>query len=271
MRLFRKMFADKILRYYEGTNSGVRALGKVPVLKNHITEETFGEHSKLRAVVGITIQIFVILWEFIKRFMYVFALIYIPYRILGEFCPLVKANQELTIIFMFVMLSTICGSFANNTLFTIGDRDYLMIRIMLISPYLNFLGNLIYKMVTEFVFYLIILCIFGVSFPHSLMLCVLNMCARPIGEMFAILSFDHFSWIYDNKSVFNGTVMAACVLLAYGIPLFARRIAPEWIYAVHPFVVLIVFLAGAGAMYFLWWYKYYRKIIREAMHFKREG
>lgn len=103
------------------------------------------------------------------------------------------------------------------------------------------------------------------------MLCILTMCVRPIGEMFAIMSFDHFIWVYENRSVFNGTVMAVCVLLAYGVPLFARRLSYSWMYAVHPFVIVVFLLAGAGAMYFLWWYKYYRKIVREAMHMKHEN
>ena len=41
----------------------------------------------------------------------------------------------------FFMLSTIC-EVANTTLMSMGDRDYLMIRIMLISPYMNFLERL---------------------------------------------------------------------------------------------------------------------------------
>ena len=172
---------------------------------------------------------------------------------------------------MFIMLSIICGSLSNNILFTVGDRDYLMMRVMFISPYMNFLGKLIYKMVTEFVFYFITLNVFGVTPLHSLMLCILTMCVRPIGEMFAIMSFDHFIWVYENRSVFNGTVMAVCVLLAYGVPLFARRLSYSWMYAVHPFVIVVFLLAGAGAMYFLWWYKYYRKIVREAMHMKHEN
>ena len=73
---------------------------------------------------------------------------------------------------------------------------------------------------------------------------------------------DHFIWIYENRSVFNGTIMAACVLLAYGVPLFARRVSYSWMYAVHPFVNSHILIAGAGAMYFLWWYKYYRKIVK---------
>ena len=34
-----------------------------------------------------------------------------------------------------------------NTIFAMGDRDYLMIRVMLVSHYVNFWGNL-YKIVT---------------------------------------------------------------------------------------------------------------------------
>ena len=271
MKLFKKLFAEKLLRFYEGTNAGIRYISSAPVLKNHIKEETFAEDSRASMAVGMAAQFFMILWEFIKKFMYVFVLIYIPYRIISIECPLIRANQEITIIYMFIMLSIICGSLSNNILFTVGDRDYLMMRVMFISPYMNFLGKLIYKMVTEFVFYFITLNVFGVTPLHSLMLCILTMCVRPIGEMFAIMSFDHFIWVYENRSVFNGTVMAVCVLLAYGVPLFARRLSYSWMYAVHPFVIVVFLLAGAGAMYFLWWYKYYRKIVREAMHMKHEN
>ena len=102
------------------------------------------------------------------------------------------------------------------------------------------------------------------------MLCIITACARPIGEMLAIITFDHFRGVYENRSVLNGTIMAICVILAYGLPVLNGRIAASWIYAIHPFVVCVMFLVGAGAMYFLWWYKYYRVIIREAMHNKRE-
>lgn len=138
MRLFRKLFAEKILRFYEGTNAGIRYISNAPLIGRCVKENTFAENSKARLFVGIMAQLFMVLWEFIKKFAYVFILIYIPYVLIGLECPLIKANQELTIIYMFVMLSVICGSLSNNILFTIGDRDYLMIRVMSISPYMNF-------------------------------------------------------------------------------------------------------------------------------------
>lgn len=83
MKLFKKLFAEKLLRFYEGTNAGIRYMGMIPGVKNHIKEETFAENSKARLAVGIFAQLFMVLWEFIKKFLYVFALIYIPYRIIS--------------------------------------------------------------------------------------------------------------------------------------------------------------------------------------------
>ena len=238
--------------------------------KNEFFRTSFGEKSKSRAFVGTMAQIFMLAWEFIRKFMYVILLIYVPYTILAYFFPLIRIHQDISIIYLFIMLSTICGSLANTTIFAMGDRDYLMIRVMLVSPYMNFLGKFIYKIVTEFVFYFIILIILGEPVFNALMLCIVTACARPVGEMMAIITFDHFRGVYENRSVLNGTIMAICVILAYGLPVLNGRIAASWIYAIHPFVVCVMFLVGAGAMYFLWWYKYYRVIIREAMHNKRE-
>lgn len=270
MKLFRKMFAEKILRFYEGTEAGISLIRKLPIVSKAVKDTSFGEKSKSRAAVGITAQVIMLIWEFIRKFLYVVIFMFIPYMIMAHFLPLIRIHQDTTIIYLFVMLSTICGSLANTTIFAMGDRDYLMIRVMLVSPYMNFLGKFIYKLVTEFVFYFVILIIMGVPVLNSLMLCVLTACSRPIGEMLAIITFDHFRGVYENRNVLNGTIMAICVILAYGLPVLNGRVSASWIYAVHPFVVLIMFVLGAGAMYFLWWYKYYRVIIREAMHNKRE-
>ena len=248
MKLFRKLFAEKILRYYEGTEAGIKMIKSFPVIRKLVKDDAFGEKSKSRAIVGTMAQIFM----------------------LAYFFPLIRIHQDISIIYLFIMLSTICGSLANTTIFAMGDRDYLMIRVMLVSPYMNFLGKFIYKIVTEFVFYFIILIILGEPVFNALMLCIVTACARPVGEMMAIITFDHFRGVYENRSVLNGTIMAICVILAYGLPVLNGRIAASWIYAIHPFVVCVMFLVGAGAMYFLWWYKYYRVIIREAMHNKRE-
>ena len=81
MKLFRKLFAEKILRYYEGTEAGIKMIKSFPVIRKLVKDDAFGEKSKSRAIVGTMAQIFMLAWEFIRKFMYVILLIYVPYTI----------------------------------------------------------------------------------------------------------------------------------------------------------------------------------------------
>lgn len=271
MIIFKKMFAEKILRFHEGTNKCLRLLKRMPFIGTHISGQIFDrKNAGLRTAVGIVGQIGTLLLEFVRKLVYVCVFMYLPYLFISAFCPVIKSHQELTMIYLFFILSTVCGSLANNIMLAMGDRDYLMIRVMLISPYMNFLGKLTYKLVTDFIYFTIILCIFKVSFINSILLSFVTLCARPIGEMLVIIIHDKIKSLYNNRNTYNGCIMALSVLLAYGLPLLERKIHPDWMAVVHPAFAVIMLLAGAGAMYFLWWYKYYRNIMREAMYIKRE-
>lgn len=271
MEIFNRMFAEKILLFHEGTNRWIRILMGLPVIGSHVSEKIFDkEQSRVRMAIGTVAQIVRMLGEFILKFIYVTVFLYIPYILLAKMYPLIASHQELTMIYMFVMFSVICGSLANNTMLALGDRDYLMIRVMLISPYMNFLGRLSYKMATDFIYFTIILCFYKVSLMNSIFLGIVTICARPIGEMFAIISFDHIKRLYYSRGFFKGLVMAICVLLAYLVPLLTGKVLPGWILVVHPVFVMLVVAAGALAMYYLWDYPNYRVIMRAAMHIKKE-
>lgn len=271
MELFNRMFAEKILRFHEGTNKVLRAMMKMPFLKSHVHESVFDkENVKARMWIGALSQLVEVILEFIRKLLYVALLIYVPYLLISQICPLVRLHQELAIVYMFFMMSLVCGSLANNTLLAMGDRDYLMIKVMMLSPYMNFLGRLAYKMFTEFIYYSIILTIFGVHPVHAMLLSLATSCARPIGEMAAIICFDHMKSLYNSRNTYNGMIMAVCVLLAYGLPILNRRISYGWEFAFHPMFVVIMIAAGTGAVYYLWCYPHYRTIMREAMHIKRE-
>jgi hypothetical protein len=43
MKLFRKLFAEKILRYYEGTEAGIKIIKSFPVIRKLVKEDAFGE------------------------------------------------------------------------------------------------------------------------------------------------------------------------------------------------------------------------------------
>ena len=188
MEIFKKMFAEKILSFHEGTNRSLEILTKMPLVGEYISNQVIHKrNSKMRMTIGVMAVFVRMIVQFIKKYLYVAVFIYLPYLFMAQFNPLIRDHKESAVLFMFFMLSTICGSIANNTLLAMGDRDYLMVRVVLVSPYMNFLGRLAVKMVTDFVYFTIILNLFGVSFVHSLLLSLVTMCIRPAGEMISVL------------------------------------------------------------------------------------
>lgn len=271
MIIVKKMFAEKILRYMEMMNRFLLVLYRIPNLGDKLHEQIVDNNNrKLKTTFGVIAQIGIVLLEFLRKYIYVLIFMYVPYRLIARMCPLIASHQQTTMIYMFFMLSTICGSIANTTLMAMGDRDYLMMRVMLISPYMNFLGKLAYKIAADFVYFTIILTMFGVTFWRALCLSLFTAACRPVGEMFAILIYEKFTVIYENRGTFNGFIMAMCVLVAYGVPVLSRKVSSVWLAFAHPVSAIIMLMVGAAATAYLWWYKHYRKIVREAMHMKRE-
>ena len=82
--------------------------------------------------------------RFIRKFMYVILLICSLYNT----THISFTNKDSSGYFynISVYINNYMWSLA-NTIFAMGDRDYLMIRVMLVSHYVNFWGNL-YKIVT---------------------------------------------------------------------------------------------------------------------------
>lgn len=271
MEIFKKMFAEKILSFHEGTNRSLEILTKMPLVGEYISNQVIHKrNSKMRMTIGVMAVFVRMIVQFIKKYLYVAVFIYLPYLFMAQFNPLIRDHKESAVLFMFFMLSTICGSLANNTLLAMGDRDYLMVRVVLVSPYMNFLGRLAVKMVTDFVYFTIILNLFGVSFVHSLLLSLVTMCIRPAGEMIAVLCFDQMQSMYNNRNAFNGTVIALSVFVAYGMPLLKRQISSDWLFFIHPVFVVVALFIGVFSVYYLWDYPSYRKIMQEALHIKRE-
>lgn len=271
MRILNKMFAEKILRYMEIMNRFLLILYRIPNLGDKLHQQIVEENNrKLKTTFGVIAQIGVVLVEFLRKYIYVLVFMYVPYRIIAGMCPLVAGDQQAAMVYMFFILSTLCGTIVNTTLMSMGDRDYLMMRVMLISPYMNFLGKLAYKIVSDFIYFTIILTMFGVTFWRALCLSIFTAACRPVGEMLAILIYEKFSRIYDNRGMFNGFIMAMCVLVAYIAPVLSRKVSTGWLIFANPVTAIIMLLAGAAATAYLWWYKHYRRIVREAMHLKRE-
>ncbi len=266
MMVINRLFADKILRYNEVTEKFLLLLKRVPGIGAALDKQVVDKgNNVLKHCLGAIAQLFVFVWEFIKKLLFITLFVWLPYHLFSGSFPLIAERKNLTIMFLFFTICTATGSIVNNVVLVINKRDYIMTRIVLISPAINFLGKLIYKMITDMVYFTIALCVIGLPLGMSLLLSLVTMLFRPIGELFSVLMYEKFKLLYNNKGVFFGTLMALSVLVSYGSLYVTRTVSSFWNVVINPVVVIVSLVLAVVAMLVLCNYRNYSGIVKESI------
>ena len=86
MIIYNKMFAEKILAHVEHTNRFLLMLYKVPGIGENLYQKiVFEDNRKLKDNLGRAAEVFLILLEFLRKYIYVLLFMYVPYRIISVF------------------------------------------------------------------------------------------------------------------------------------------------------------------------------------------
>lgn len=264
--LIRRLLADYILRYKELTNKFLYKIYKIPKVGEFIKNQIMEQNNKaLKIALGIVAQLAALVWELIKRVVFVAAFVYLPYVLIARECPLVQDRKEAAIIYMFIMICTLCGTLVNNLVMSRDERSYMMAKVMLINPAIGLFGNIMYRMIMDFVGFSLALCIMGVSLGNSIVIGFSTAFIRPVGEVFAIALYEKFRFIYNNRNVYNGCLMAISIILAYGLPVVTRTVSSMWTALAHPAFAVSVFVIGTLALLVLFNYRHYYRLLADTV------
>jgi len=265
------IFQEKILKFAEGANFVICIFKKIPIIRNISADELFGkDKAKKRTKFGVIALIGTFALEFSKKFVYAFIFVYIPYRLLGKVVINVLNNQEKSIIYFFIIMTTLCGSITNNTVFSMSDRDYIMLRVMLVKSNFHYFGRILYKMLTELVYFTIILLIFGVSLKYSIAVSIFTITMRPLGEFLGLMVYDYAVKLHAMRGSINGLIMAAAFIVAYVLPYVNRNISDTLYKVSNPYFLMGIVLVCVATMWFLWTYKKYENVAQDAVYIRRE-
>lgn len=103
MEIFKKMFAEKILSFHEGTNRSLEILTKMPLVGEYISNQVIHKrNSKMRMTIGVMAVLVRMIVQFIKKYLYVAVFIYLPYLFMAQFNPLIRDHKESAVLFMFL-------------------------------------------------------------------------------------------------------------------------------------------------------------------------
>ena len=67
-------------------------------------------------------------------------------------CPLIARQQGLTIVYIFFILSTVCGTITNTTIFTMTPDDSFLLNTAGVNAARYYFGRIVYRMVMDAVF-----------------------------------------------------------------------------------------------------------------------
>ncbi len=271
MGLIRDLFPDKIMKMQEGANMLISLLLKVPFLRERMGEEPFrGGKNIPKIIMEVLTCIGLLIYEFAKKVAYVFIMTWIPWKILGNFCPLISRQQNLAIIYMYFVLSTLCGTITNTTIFTMSERDAFLLDTAGVKASRYYFGRIIYRMAVDMIFGGAALALLGVSMPQAFLLALVTGLVRPVGEVAGLVVYTFFRRLHRKKALYDGVVIALAIIIAYACPYAFRKISPVWNVVTGPVVIVVAMLFSVMSLYIIWNYKRYGMIVRDRVFEKRE-
>ena len=189
-------YSLKIDIYY-AINSLIYYLRKVPIFKDLFTDDAY-KSSILKYIFGFIGIVLSTCRAVIYRLLY-FLVIYLISRYISD-----DSNSFYHVFFFF----SIIGMFINNKLLNTSLKKYLSIVIfnMDSKKYLKF--NLFWSLLSNFIFNSLCFLIFSKNITISLLLVLLQLCLRVIGEGFNI-------WYYREKGNFwyENTILYFVILI----------------------------------------------------------
>lgn len=271
MRLIRDLFPDRVIKLQEGSNMLIHMLLRIDFIKQHMKDEPYAHKDNvLKTVLEVFVQLALLVWELAKKTAFVFAVAWIPWKILAMSCPLIARQQGLTIVYIFFILSTVCGTITNTTIFTMTPDDSFLLNTAGVNAARYYFGRIIYRMVMDAVFGGIALVLAGVGAGQAFMLSVITALFRPVGEVFGLTVYMYLKGIHNKKALYDGVVISVAIIIAYACPYAYRRIAESWNGVTGVPVLVTAAVLAAASLYIIWNYKGYQAIVRELVFTRRE-
>ena len=247
-------------KYAEGANIAIYFLKRIPVIGKKIPDSLYS-HSGAKQVIGIIAFILGILYDFVKKSAYVGLLCIIPCMFMVKKVGVHVNNADIQ-IFIFFMLTFIIGSFSRAITMQSDKDAFNMIILLRINPQKYYLSQIIYRAVSQVVFFLPVMTIVTGSIVKALLMLIELGAFRFIFEAFFLFVFDKRSILLsENESLIAG-VWILGIAVAYGLPFLNINLNSN-LYVFNPVFAVISIVFGLISLVYLFRYKKYKIVAKK--------
>lgn len=220
--------------------------------------ETLYVRRDIKKVLGVLAAIYRVMADMTGKVLFFFCLLILPTQMISEF---VKIPAYWQMIWSFIALNCLWGSYMGSKIFIVDQKDYLLLHQLRVDPREHFITKMVVGHVSQIAYYglFFAVALLGTGVADVMLwirLMIFYAAFRPIGEAVRLVLNDHMGIPIDkvNKRVsrcmnFYGIVM---VIMAYGLyPLmhFTGTYPVHRILLSIPVLILAVAVGGYSVRY----------------------
>jgi len=241
--------------FVEQANTFIYFLKRVPLIGKKIPDNLY-ERTHAKIIIGVIREILGVFGGFIGKTMYLGIMIILPTYLMTKDI----AKMQPIFLHIFFFLSFISGAFMQTNMFEINKPAFNMITLMKVDASEYYVGELLYKNITDFIYFLIPIIIMGLIIgfsPQKAIVLITELIAcRLIGACLQLFVYDKTDGMLKHRDLFLSVVIILALVLSYALPLLGFTIDFNLI-LFNIFVVITILSLGVVAIIYIWKFKKY--------------
>ena len=247
--------------FAEQANTFIYFLKRIPIVGKKIPDSVY-KKTKAKLIIGVIGESAGVLGGFLKKTVYLGIMTILPAYLITKDI----AKMEPIFIHILFFLSFVIGPLIKTTIFDENNKDaFNMITLMKADAREYYLGEIVYRNITDFIYFLVPVIITGLIIgfsPLKAIVLVLELIAlKLIGEWLQLFVYDKWEILIKNKVIFISLLVLGGFLLAYALPINGMTINFEKV-LFNVYVVIIVLGLAVAAFIYLWKYTKYTPIAK---------
>lgn len=238
---------------------------RIPFIGRALPDSIYGNIS-LKRKLTVLASILKIISKFLGKAIYLLLMILLPILMLGKAGA--AAFQNNCYVYLFAVLSLICGPFQISSILKTDKTKFICIRLMRMDAKSYLLSRVLFRNLSDSLYFLPFLILssvlMGGSFLQGLCLAVLFCCFRFMGEMLYLLIYVQFKVNLGAKTLFILTFDLICLFAAYA-PVFLHKVPSLFNVLGNRLFVLIMVVLGMSSALFLMKFDRYYQIASETL------
>jgi hypothetical protein len=247
--------------FAQNANILIYFLKKTPFVGKRIPEKLY-KQIPVKIIMGIICGIWILLSELFKKFLYFGVMLLLPAYLIAKR----EARILPEFLHIFFFLSFVLSPLTKGAIFEINDMSaFYMITLMRADARKYYLGEILYRMLKDFIYFLLPLTIIGLIIgytPLNSIVLILELTAfRLMASALDLYTYEKTGTIFAQKLSFFIPLLLLGFAAAYALPLLGITIDFQFL-LFNLFIIVSILALGALSFIYLWRYKKYTPIAK---------